>query len=112
MDHAEGRWRVGNRNPDPDFPDEIAIMAEIKAGDLVGSKKHPAPQSGEICVACAMPCGVRDVYPEFSDANARRIVACVNALSGVPTEAVEEFAAKGSLGEFWKRGVEDGSRRN
>ena len=31
-----------------------------------------------------------------SDANARRIVACVNALAGVPTEWLEKFSVDGS----------------
>jgi len=42
--------------------------------------------------------------PEGSAANARRIVACVNALTGIPTEALEAGAVKVAVAAFWKYG--------
>lgn len=36
----------------------------------------------------------------FED-NIRRLLACVNACRGVPTEALEAFAKHGILGSYW-----------
>jgi len=41
-------------------------------------------------------------YPGIKAANARRIVACINACAGIPTEALEAFAKKGILGQLWR----------
>lgn len=41
-----------------------------------------------------------------AEANARRIVACVNACTGILTETLEGVASEGiSLHAYWRRGV-------
>src|SRR5438309_549168 len=79
--HVSGKLYVGKRNPDPQYPDEIAIMADIAKGQLIGPDAIPAKRAGSCCIAVAMPTGVRpDPYPAFTEANAARLVAAWNAV--------------------------------
>lgn len=71
--HTPGRWEVPGPSP-----------------DLIGTtnpRKLVAQTYG-------------DSHEEI-EANARRIVACVNACAGVPTEALEAFAKHGIFKRLW-----------
>lgn len=72
-------WRIGKRNPDPLYPDEIAVVADLPAGIEVGPRAHKTRAAGEFCVACVSPVGHRpDTYPELTESNAALIVRAVN----------------------------------
>ena len=70
--HTKEPWFIGGTNTNQDEPNEIAII------NVQG-----------YCHAVALPCGMKDVEPDITKANAQRIVDCVNALAGI--EDVEGF---------------------
>lgn len=93
-----GPWRVGDRNPDPLFPDEIAILAAVAAGQPIGPEHRPARKAGELCVAVTSPVGVRpDCYPALSAANAAMIAA---ARAGWPAAVRRARAAEARVAEL------------
>ena len=85
MEHTMEPWIVGETNTNPNEQPEIAIM-----------------DSHGYCPAVAIPCGGgnEDFDKATTMANALRIVTCVNALAGIPTEEVEGFVRKAREG--WK----------
>lgn len=68
--HTPGPWRVGSKHPVLGDVQTTDIFTDEPFGDLIASCKTspPCPQA---------------------EANARRIVACVNACEGILTEALE-----------------------
>ncbi len=69
----------------------------FRNGHCIGGphEQGPQDQSAQETAGIAT-CGVRRRTDEEIEANARRIVACVNACAGIPTEDLEH-AARQSL---------------
>ena len=69
--------------------------------DSCDDKAHPTVKAGEYfitdCCSCAMPLGIEE---EPMIANAKRIVACVNALAGIEDPAAFVEQAKAALAPF------------
>lgn len=74
-EHSAGPWRVGVTSSG-----DTAIYANDEGG-----------------IVCLLNPG-RNWLRQEMDANARRIVACVNALSGMTLAEIESFGAPGELG--------------
>lgn len=73
-EHTKEPWRLGN------YPNGDMHSAEAVLVDLPGDRRY-----------VLLTCNIN--FPEDAKANARRIVACVNALEGVPTEWLESYTA-------------------
>lgn len=71
-------------------PEPWAVTDRNEIGDRYIGPAHGHPYAA-ICVT-----GIPPFLGNEAEANARRIVACVNACAGVPTEELEEVA-KGSI---------------
>lgn len=83
--HSPEPWRRGEEH-------ETMVEIETHADRLVARVVHPPFASSSRCQHFG-----RDPFCEM-DANARRIVACVNACAGIPTEALEARALGNALG--------------
>jgi hypothetical protein len=78
--HTEEPWIISDEDSD-------CITAKSREG------------MAEICI---VETGFSEPFNSEQVANARRIVACVNACAGIPTDVIENFSATGNL--FAKQG--------
>lgn len=78
---------VGERNPGPDWSDEVAIGCRVSPNDMVGPLGRIVRRAGDMTVAHVCPIGFRpDQYRELTDAMAAYLVAACNAAPTLTAE--------------------------
>jgi hypothetical protein len=87
--HTPGPWFVGTQN------DGLYIIAGRKPAPNNDYPWHDAPR---VCLATMQGPSASDCLPVNKDANAARIVACVNACEGIADPAVVPDLVKAAKG--------------